>query len=476
MTSSSHHRRTRIVATLGPASSSPEMIRSLAEAGVNVFRLNFSHGAHEDHGERHAAIRAAETKVGRPLAILADLQGPKLRVGVFENGPVILEEGKPFRLDLDKTPGNVNRVCLPHPEIISAAKPGSHLLLDDGKLKLRVINVLAGALETEVVIGGKLSERKGVNVPDVTLPIPALTEKDRKDFDFALSLGVDFIALSFVQRPEDVEEAREIAKGRAAIVTKLEKPQAMEDLERIVRLSDAIMVARGDLGVELPPEEVPVAQKRAIAEARRQCRPVIVATQMLESMIESPTPTRAEVSDVSNAVYDGADAVMLSAESAAGRYPIEAVSIMARIASRVEQDVEWRLRMDRARPKPEGTVQDAIVQAAWQVSTALSAKTIGVRTQGGGGALRMARERPHCPILAVTPHQEVARRLCVVWGVFPQVVEKEHIAQSIEELAEPTAAMARSMQLCRVGDHVIVLAGLPYGVAGSTNTLRIITA
>lgn len=476
MTSSSHYRRTRIVATLGPASSSPEMILSLAQAGVNVFRLNFSHGAHEDHGERHAAIRAAEEKVGHPLAILADLQGPKLRVGVFENGPVILEEGKPFRLDLDRTPGTVSRVCLPHPEIISAAKPGSHLLLDDGKLKLRVVKTGEGFLETVVVVGGKLSERKGVNVPDVTLPIPALTEKDRRDFDFALSLGVDFVALSFVQRPEDVQEAREIAAGRAAIVTKLEKPQAMDDLAAIVHLSDAIMVARGDLGVELPPEEVPVAQKRAIAEARKQCRPVIVATQMLESMIESPTPTRAEVSDVSNAVYDGADAVMLSAESAAGKYPVEAVSMMVRIAERVEQDTEWRLRMDRLRPAPDETVQSAIVQAAWQVSRTLHAGAIACRTRSGAGAMRLSRERPHCPIIALTPELWVARRLCVVWGVFPHLINSEQSTQGIEPLAGPVAELARNMGFCETGDRVLILAGLPSGHSGSTNTLRVITA
>ncbi|QDH17798.1 pyruvate kinase [Swingsia samuiensis] len=474
MTSISHHRRTRIVATLGPASSSPEMILSLAKAGVNVFRLNFSHGTHEDHGKRHAAVRAAEEQVGHPLAILADLQGPKLRVGVFENGPIILESGKRFRLDLDNKPGNQDRVTLPHPEIISAAKVGSNLLLDDGKLKLRVVEVKDGALETEVVIGGKLSEHKGVNVPDVVLPIPALTEKDHKDFQYALSIGVDFIALSFVQRAEDVKEARKIADGRAAIITKLEKPQAIDSLEEIIHQSDAVMVARGDLGVELPPEEVPVAQKRAIAEARRQCKPVIVATQMLESMIENATPTRAEVSDVSNAVYDGADAVMLSAESAAGKYPIEAVSIMARIASRVEQDHEWRLRMDRLRPQPEGTVQDAVAQAAWQVSRTLTATAIAAHTKSGAGALRMARERPHCPILALTPDIKVARRLCVVWGAFPRVVERDRAAHGIEDLAGPAAELARKLKFSNEGDHILVLAGLPYGHSGSTNTLRVV--
>ncbi|MBR0559758.1 pyruvate kinase [Neokomagataea anthophila] len=476
MTSSLHHRRTRIVATLGPASSSPEMILSLAQAGVNVFRLNFSHGAHADHGERHAAIRAAEEKLGRPLAILADLQGPKLRVGVFENGPVFLKEGQRFRLDLDKTPGTIERVNLPHPEIISAAEVGSNLLLDDGKLKIRVIEKHDDALITEVIVGGKLSERKGVNVPDVALPIPALTEKDRKDFDFALSLGVDFVALSFVQRPEDVAEAKKIADGRAWIITKLEKPQAMDALEPIVRESDGLMVARGDLGVELPPEEVPVAQKRIITLARELGRPVIVATQMLESMIESPTPTRAEVSDVSNAVYDGADAVMLSAESAAGKYPLEAVSIMARIVARVEQDKEWRHRIDNARPKSEGTIQGAIVQAAWQVSRELHTKAIAAHTRSGRGALIMARERPASPILVLTPDLTVARRLCVVWGTFPHVVERDRQAHGIEDLAVPAAELALSNGFCVKGDHVLVLAGLPYGHSGSTNTLRVIKA
>ncbi|MXV44201.1 pyruvate kinase [Saccharibacter sp. 17.LH.SD] len=444
MTANIHNRRTRIVATLGPASSTPEQVLNLAETGVNVFRLNFSHGSHEEHAARHKAVRAAEAKLGRPLAVLADFQGPKLRVGVFKNGPIMLKVGAHFRLDLDKAPGDEKRVNLPHPEIISVIDVGHRLLLDDGKLALKVISKTKDALETEVLVGGKLSERKGVNVPDVALPIPALTEKDRKDFDFALSLGVDIVALSFVQKPEDVQEARDIAKGRAWIVTKLEKPQAVDKLEEIIRLSDALMVARGDLGVELPAEEVPVVQKRAIKEARRQGRPVIVATQMLESMIESPAPTRAEVSDVANAVYDGADAVMLSAESAAGSFGLEAVSVMVRTVSRVERDADWRARMDNMRPAAESTIQGAQAKSAGDVARAAKAEALAVQTEDGRTAVLISRERPHQPIVALT-NETTARRLCVAWGVFPKAVsDKNDIAGAAGSLVKK-------------GDHVVLL-------------------
>ncbi|QHI95421.1 pyruvate kinase [Aristophania vespae] len=473
MTKNMHHRRTKIVATLGPASSSPEMILTLARAGVNVFRLNFSHGSHEEHAARHKAIREAEKVVGHPIAILADLQGPKLRVGVFAAGPIMLKQGQRFRLDLDRTPGDQNRVCLPHPEIIQAVDVDHRLLLDDGKLALKVISKTIDSLETEVLVGGKLSERKGVNVPDVILPIPALTEKDRADFDYALSLGVDLVALSFVQKPEDVKEAQEIAKGRAWIVTKLEKPQAVDALEEIIHHSDALMVARGDLGVELPAEEVPVTQKRAIAEARRQGRPVIVATQMLESMIESPTPTRAEVSDVANAVYDGTDAVMLSAESAAGSYPQEAVEMMVRIVSRVERDPHWRARMDKMRPQTEHTIQGSLAQAAWDVGHSLNAAALAVHSRSGRGVITVARERPHNPVVSLT-NETVARRLGLVWGVYPVVINMSDEAMGIEDLDGPTAAIVKDNHMAKEGEHVILLAGLPFGHAGSTNTLRVI--
>ncbi len=350
------YRQTKIVATLGPASAGPEMIARLFHIGADVFRLNFSHGTHADHAANIAAVRALEAGVGRPIGLLADVQGPKLRVGRFAGGRVHLSTGQAFTFDQDPTPGNARRVQLPHPEILSAATGGTTLLLDDGKLRLRVERARGGHLECEVLTGGALSDRKGVNVPDVVLHIPALTEKDRQDLDFALEQGVDFVGLSFVQRPEDVAEARAIANGRAWIVAKIEKPQALDQLDAIVALADAVMVARGDLGVELPPEEVPLAQKRIVRAARAAGRPVIVATQMLESMISAPAPTRAEASDVAGAVFDGADAVMLSGETAAGQYPAEAVAMMDRIVTRVEADPGWRQVMDAGRPEPDGSV------------------------------------------------------------------------------------------------------------------------
>ncbi|GBQ71349.1 pyruvate kinase [Ameyamaea chiangmaiensis NBRC 103196] len=474
-TITSRLRRTKIVSTLGPASSDIAVIRKLALAGVDVFRLNFSHGAHADHAARHEAIRAVESEIGRPIAILADVQGPKLRVGVFADGKVELRPGAKFRLDLNDAPGTVDRVRLPHPEIISAARVGSNLLLDDGKLRLVVVATGPDYLETEVVVGGWLSERKGVNVPDIVLPIPALTEKDRRDLDFALELGVEYIGLSFVQRPEDVEEAKAIARGRAWIMTKLEKPQAMDNLEAILELSDAVMVARGDLGVELPPELVPLAQKRIIRLARQLGKPVIVATQMLESMITAPTPTRAEASDVATAVFDGADAVMLSAETAAGQYPLEAVGIMARIISTVEQDAGWQSQMQASRPRAEAYVADAIAAAATSVADALGARAIAAFTLSGTTALRIARERPACPIVGLAPEDEVARRLSVVWGVRAQSLGQETPVHTIEDVVGQASEAAVSDGLARTGDQIVIAAGLPFGVPGSTNTLRVFT-
>lgn len=468
-------RRTKIVATLGPASSTYEMIRALAVAGVNMFRLNFSHGTHEDHAARHNIVRDVEAELKRPLAILADLQGPKLRVGTFAEGRVKLEKGAKFRFDLNPAPGDKQRVCLPHPEIIEAARPESHLLLDDGKMRLRVLSGDASHLLTEVEVGGFLSDRKGVNVPDVTLPIPALTEKDRRDLDFALELGVDYIALSFVQRPEDVLEAKEIAKGQAWIMTKLEKPQAVARLSEIIAVSDAVMVARGDLGVELPAEEVPIEQKRAIAEARFQGKPVVVATQMLESMISVPTPTRAEVTDVSNAVYDGADAVMLSAESASGQYPLEAVGVMARVTRRIEQDREWSPQDEAYRPDSDGTINGAIAEAAWQVAESISAAVIVTYTASGLGALRISRERPECPILALTPNDDVARRLNAVWGVYAMSVGQEMPVLNVEAVVDQAVELAVSEGYAKKGDKLVLLMGLPFGTMGATNTLRVVT-
>ncbi len=464
------HRRTKIVATLGPASSTAEVIARLFHAGADVFRLNFSHGTHEDHASRIDIIRGLEKETGRPIGILADVQGPKLRVGRFGGGRVHLQTGQSFRLDLNPVPGNASRVQLPHPEIIAAAGIGTTLLLDDGKLRLRVVHQRDDHLECEVVVGGPLSDRKGVNVPDVVLPIPALTEKDRADSAFALDHGVDYIGLSFVQHAEDVAEAKQIANGRAWIMTKLEKPQAVDNLDAILALSDAVMVARGDLGVELPPEEVPLVQKRVVRAARQLGRPVVVATQMLESMINAPAPTRAEASDVATAVFDGADAVMLSAETAAGQYPFEAVNIMDRIVARVEQDPGWRDIIEASRPEPEHSSADAIAAAARQVAHTISARAIAAYTESGSTALRVARERPEAPVLGVTTNGATARRLAVAWGVHAVVTAPTH---TMTETVARALRTAQQEGFAELGEEIIVVAGIPFGQPGTTNALRV---
>ncbi len=446
------------------------MLARLFEAGADIFRLNFSHGTHEDHAASIRNIRALEARERRPIAILADVQGPKLRVGRFGGGRVHLATGQTFRLDMNPTPGDSRRVMLPHPEIIAAATAGTNLLLDDGKLRLRVRRRLADHLECEVLVGGPLSDRKGVNVPDVALPIPALTEKDRADLAFVLEQGVEYIGLSFVQRPEDVTEARQLAGDRAWLLTKIEKPQALDDLTTILALSDAAMVARGDLGVELPPEEVPLAQKRIVREARRLGRPVIVATQMLESMISAPAPTRAEASDVATAVFDGADAVMLSAETAAGQYPVEAVSMMDRIVTRVERDAGWAEQMRASRPASEPALSDAMAAAAVQVARTIDAKAIVAFTASGLSAIRISRERPAVPVLGLTPSAETARRLAVCWGV--------HAVRTAEVMTMGAAVthgarIAQRGGFAQPGDQVVVVAGVPFGQAGTTNALRV---
>ncbi|MDX5931896.1 pyruvate kinase [Acidiphilium acidophilum] len=464
------HRRTKIIATLGPASATPDMLAQLFEAGADVFRLNFSHGTHEDHLSRIEMIRALERKFDRPIGILADIQGPKLRVGQFRGGRIQLQTGAEFQLDLNPAPGDTRRVNLPHPEIIEAASIGATLLLDDGKLRLRVLRKRDDHLLTEIVNGGPLSDRKGVNVPDVVLPIPALTRKDRIDLAFALEHGVEYIGLSFVQRAEDVLEAREIAAGRALIMTKMEKPQALDNLDAIMDASDAVMVARGDLGVELPPEEVPIAQKRIIRAAQSRGLPVVVATQMLESMISAPAPTRAEASDVATAVFDGADAVMLSAESAAGQYPREAVNMMDRIIARVERDEDWRRGIDAKRPAPEASSADAIAQAADQVARTIGASAIVAFTNSGASALRVARERPNCPVIGLTPSIDTARRMAVVWGVHALVTDEVF---SMSEAVNLSAKLARQEGFVQAGEEIVVVAGVPFGQSGSTNALRV---
>ncbi len=464
------HRRTKIIATLGPASGTPEMLAQLFLAGADVFRLNFSHGSHENHARSIEMIRALEKRFLRPIAILADVQGPKLRVGQFQSGRVQLQAGQNFMLDMNPAPGDTRRVCLPHPEILAAAEIGATLLLDDGKLRLRVTRKRDDHLMTEIMNGGVLSDRKGVNIPDVVLPIPALTKKDLSDLAFVLPLGIDYIGLSFVQRPEDVAQAKALADGRALVMTKLEKPQALDNLAAILDLSDAVMVARGDLGVELPPEEVPIAQKRIIRAAQQRGLPVVVATQMLESMISAPAPTRAEASDVATAVFDGADAVMLSAESAAGQYPREAVNMMDRIIARVERDEDWRAGLDAKRPAPEKSSADAIAAAACQVARTIGAQTIVAFTKSGSTALRVARERPGCPVIGLTTDTQAARRLAAVWGVHATVTGEVH---SMTEAANVALKVARLEGFAKKGDEIVVVAGVPFGQPGTTNALRV---
>lgn len=467
-------RNAKIVATLGPASSSKDTVRQLFLAGVDVFRLNFSHGSADDHRARFATLRELEQETGRPIGILADLQGPKLRVGTFANGPVMLIEGQPFRLDLDATPGNAERAGMPHPEIFAALVPGAELLLDDGRLRLVVETCGPEFAQTRVLVGGKLSERKGVNVPGVVLPLTALTAKDRRDLALALELGADWIALSFVQRPEDVLEARELIGNRAAIVSKLEKPSAIERLDEIVALSDAVMVARGDLGVELPAERVPAIQKRIVRTCRRLGKPVIVATQMLESMVDSPVPTRAEASDVATAIYDGADAVMLSAESASGKHPIEAVEMMNRIIEEVESDPLYRQLIDASHTsaRPGGDVAEAVCCAMRRAVGLLQAAAIVCYTSSGHTSLRAARERPEAPVLSLTPNLDTARRLALVWGIHSVHI---HDVDDVRQMTTIACEIARREGFAEVGQTIVAIAGMPFGTPGTTNLMRIAT-
>jgi pyruvate kinase len=429
-------RRTRsakIVATLGPSTSDEETIRALFERGVDVFRLNFSHGTQSDHARRLATIRALEKEFGRPIGVLLDLQGPKLRLGTFEGGRTQLDAGARLRLDMDKRPGDGRRAPLLHPEIFAALQIGTELLLDDGKLRLRVEKHGPDFAETTVLVGGPISDRKGVNVPSVLLPISPLTAKDRDDLAFGLGLGVDWVALSFVQRPEDIEEARALIGTRAWIMAKLEKPAAIEHLDGIVALSDGIMVARGDLGVELPPEQVPELQRLIVRACRKGGKPVVVATQMLESMIASPVPTRAEVSDVATAIYDGVDAVMLSAESASGKYPLEAVAMMDRIVARVEADPSYRSGIDATHAAAEATTADAVCASLRNVAGLLSPAATVTYTSSGFTSLRAARERPAVPVLSLTPAIATARRMAMVWGVHAVLVDDVHdVAEMID--------------------------------------------
>ena len=463
-------RRTKIVATLGPSSSDRGMIERLFAAGADVFRINMSHTSHERMRELVAAIRAVEADYGRPIGILVDLQGPKLRVGKFKSGLVSLPNGSTFVLDADAAPGDATRVELPHPEIFAAVTPGHALLLDDGKIRLVATEVSPARIITRVEVGGKLSDRKGVSLPDTTIPFSALTPKDLSDLEAALDSVIDWVALSFIQRPEDIAEAKKLTRGRAAVMAKIEKPQAVNRLGEILDLADALMVARGDLGVEMPLEKVPGVQKQMTRAGRRAGKPVVVATQMLESMIGSPVPTRAEVSDVATAIFEGADAVMLSAESAAGQFPLEAVATMNRIAEEVERDPTYRGVIHAQRTEPEATGADAISAAAQQIAETLELSAIICWTSSGATGLRVARERPQPPIVAISPNVATGRKLSLVWGVHCVVAEDAH---DQDDMVQRACRLAFRDAFAKAGQRVIIVAGLPLGTPGATNMLRI---
>lgn len=463
-------RNVKIVATLGPASSTYETIRALHEAGADVFRLNMSHGTQSDIAERHRIIREVEKDLDSTIAILADLQGPKLRVGKFARGAEDLVDGAAFRLDLDPAEGNLNRVCLPHPEIFAALKPGARLLVNDGKIRLRVEDCSAEHANCTVIAGGTISNNKGVNVPDVVLPLAALSEKDRSDLEFVCALGVDWLALSFVQRKEDVLEAQDLVKGRAAIMCKIEKPAAVDNFDEILDVCEGIMVARGDLGVELPIQNVPPIQKRMIRKCRAAAKPVIVATQMLESMIESPMPTRAEVSDVATAIYEGSDAIMLSAESAAGQFPVEAVRMMNDVAVEVEGDPTYTEIMEASRVAKRTTVADGIVAAAREIAETTDIKAICCFTSSGTTGALVARERPRVPIIAMTSQRGTARRLSLTWGTQCVMTgELERFKQAVVNAARA----ARANGYADENDQIVVTAGVPFNQPGTTNILRV---
>lgn len=464
------YRQTKIVATLGPASAEPDMMDKLFEAGVDMFRLNFSHGSHEAHAKNVETARALEKKHNRPIALLADLQGPKLRIGKFKGDSIELEIGQEFTFDADETLGDTKRVSLPHPEVIEALQVGDEIFLDDGKVRVEITAKNTTSLTTRIISGSGLSNHKGFNLPGVILPIAALTEKDRIDLKSALDMGVDWIGQSFVQRPEDVIEAKQLIEGRAALMAKIEKPSALECMDEIIEVVDGIMLARGDLGVEIPPEDVPATQKRIVRQVRHAGKPIIVATQMLESMIDNARPTRAEASDVATAVYDGADAVMLSAETAVGQYPVDAVSIMNRICERTEADPNYKIIMESDHPETQNDSSDAITVAATYVAEDIQAAAIINYTTSGSTALRTARQRPDMPILCLTQNEKTARRLMLSYGVRTLLVKD---VSSFAETVERAVALVFDNGYAQKGDKIVLTAGVPFGVSGTTNVLRI---
>ena len=467
------NRKAKIVATLGPASSDSKTIEGLFHAGVDVFRLNFSHGSHSDHLDRINIIRQLEEQINRPIGILADIQGPKLRLGNFEESPVLLTKGKSYRLDLDAKSGNGQRASLPHPEIFVALKPGNELMIDDGRIRLLVTGCSQHHADTKVMVGGLISAQKGVNVPGVKLSIPGITEKDYLDIKYALELGVDWVAQSFVQGPDDVIRLREVVGQRARIMVKLEKPSALDCLDEILKLSDGIMIARGDLGVELAPQQVPIVQKNIIRSCRQAGKPVVVATHMLDSMVTNPVPTRAEVSDVSTAIYDGVDAVMLSAESAAGEYPVLSAQMMNNIIEEVEKDPVYPTILDAQRPEPDNTTADAICNGLQRITGILSSAVTVTYTASGSTSLRAARERPAAPILSLTPFVKSARYMALVWGIHAVTVDVANEDADVFKVIRAAKEIAVKEKFATPGQAVVIAAGLPFGTSGTTNLIHV---
>lgn len=465
-------RHAKILATVGPASRSEEMLKKLHYAGADAFRLNFSHGDHDTHRETYNRIRQVSEKVGRPITILQDLQGPKIRLGMFKDDAKIqLEKGASFVLDSRDEEGDQTRCQLPHPEILSVLKSGDKVYMNDGYVRLIVTEKLNDGVKLEVIEGGETSSRKGVNLPGVNLPISSVTEKDWQDLELGLELGVDWVAVSFVQRADDILAVKAKAKDTAFVMAKIEMPQALDCIDEIIEAADGIMVARGDLGVEVPIEEVPSIQKRLIRKCREAGKPVVVATQMLESMIHNAAPTRAEVSDVANATFEGADALMLSAESAAGKYPEEAVETMNRVICRAENSSAWRPLMDARHAEPDLTVGDAITYAAYNTAEAINSKVIFTFTESGFTARRMSRQRPLQPILALTPHAKTATKMNLFWGVHP-IMRPSPMDQ--ESLVALTRDVSKECGVVREGDYIVLTAGMPFGQTGTTNLVRVV--
>ncbi len=464
-------RNAKIVVTLGPASSDETIMRALVEAGADVFRFNFSHGTHQEHAERYYIIRKLEEEAGRPICVLQDLQGPKVRLGNLFDSEIVLQQGQNVVFVCESSSSDPAVIPFPHPEVFETVLPNQGMLIDDGKVRLRITSVRDDSIHAEVLVGGVISNRKGVNLPDTVLQLSPITEKDRNDLEFGLKLGIDYVALSFVQRPSDIIEARTLVGGDALIMTKIEKPSVFERIDDIIALSDSIMVARGDLGVEIPPEDVPGKQKELIHACRIAGKPVVIATQMLDSMVSSASPTRAEASDVATAIYDGADAVMLSAESAAGKYPVEAVSMMDRIITKTEAHRSYKSMIHSLKLHVDPTAQHAISAAAAAVSENIKAAGIVAYTMSGTTAYRIARERPDVPILGITPNPKVARQLAVLWGTH-SILSSE--GKNYDEMVEVARSLSLEHGFAQPNDQLVIVAGIPFGEPGSTNNLRIL--